>query len=482
MKKIALMLLFMSMFFPLFSGMGQAAESAAVVPKLFLNGQPLQASVPPQIVQGKYTVVPVRIVSENLGYQVGWQQDTKTVTIHNGQNEIVLQINDDSALVNHVPVQLDVPAMIDQGTTLIPLRFVGEQMGLAVNWDQATKSVYLTREEETDPVDEEEGDDPSADPGALISSVSYDSMEGLVVQYEGELHPNVPFKLDNPKRIVIDLPNTGYGPSALFAGAEVKLPVTDNPYLLGVRYSLFAKDPDTARLVLDLAEDADVVLDDSDPGKLRIQLGEPSGNNGSTGQQTDPSVPGVPAGDGQTSGGKVYTVVIDAGHGGTDPGARSVDGRWEKDLNLQISLKLKALLDQEKQIKVVLSRPEDKYVGLADRVTIAEQNKADIFISIHANSDPKGTATGTETYYTRESSKSLADVIHSHLVKGTGLKDRGVKQESLHVTRETTMPAILLETGFLTNQTDVNTVFDDKVQNRIAAEIVAGIKQYLKLS
>lgn len=75
-----------------------------------------------------------------------------------------------------------------------------------------------------------------------------------------------------------------------------------------------------------------------------------------------------------------------------------------------------------------------------------------------------------------------SNVIHKHLVKGTGLKDRGVKYGNLHVTRETTMPAILLETGFLSNKGDSEVLYSDTAQNKMAAEIVAGIKEYLKLS
>jgi N-acetylmuramoyl-L-alanine amidase len=476
-KKFVPILLFMAVLFTLFTGVGQAATTP-VVPKLYLNDQLLTPYDDPQIVNN-YTLVPIRVVSENMGYEVNWSSATKTVTIHNGQNEIILTIDNDIALVNNNKVKLDMSAKLQKGrTTMIPVRFVSEQLGLTVKWEQTTQSVFLYKA--ADP------EAPAATPDPVetgsITSIQYDSSFGIIVNYDGKVTPNNPFKLDSPKRIVIDFPNTTYSDlmSSQFMGAETRIPVADNPYFSTVRYSVFSTNPATARLVLDLNTDADAVVQDNGAGVLTISLTDPA-----TTSPTDPTPPAVdPTTPPVTTnpGDKIYNVVIDAGHGGTDPGAQSINGRWEKEVNLSLSLKVKALLDKEKNIKPLLSRPEDKFVTLADRVTFAKNNKADIFISLHANSNPTSSVTGTETYYTRDSSKALADVIHKHLVKATGLKDRGVKYGNLHVTRETTMPAILLETGFLSNKGDSEILFNDAAQNKMAAEIVAGIKEYLKLS
>lgn len=468
-KKFVPILLFMAVLFTLFSGVGQAA-SAPVVPKLYLNDQLLSPYDDPLIVNN-YTLVPIRVVSENMGYEVNWSAATKTVTIHNGQKEIILTIDNNIALVNNNKVQMDMSAKLEKGrTTMIPVRFVSEQLGLTVKWEQSSKSVYLYKTEEpsTTPDPEQTGE---------ITSIQYDSSFGIIINYDGKVTANKPFKLDSPGRIVIDFPNTAYSDlmSSQFNGAETRIPVVDNPYISMFRYSLFSTNPAAARLVLDLNADtdADAVVQDNGAGVLTVSLTDPV-----TTPPVDPTPPPVTT----DPGNKVYNVVIDAGHGGTDPGAKSINGRWEKEVNLSLSLKVKALLDKEKNIKPLLSRPEDKFVTLAGRVTFAKNNKADIFISIHANSNPTSSVTGTETYYTRDSSKALANVIHKHLVKGTGLKDRGVKYGNLHVTRETTMPAILLETGFLSNKSDSVVLYSDEAQNKMAAEIVAGIKEYLKLS
>ena len=106
------------------------------------------------------------------------------------------------------------------------------------------------------------------------------------------------------------------------------------------------------------------------------------------------------------------------------------------------------MLRKEKNINVVMTRSDDSTLGLSDRVKVANSLKADIFVSIHGNSNNSSSPHGTETYFTRDASKPLANVMHKHLVKATELMDRGVKYSSLHVTRETTMPAVLLEIGF----------------------------------
>ncbi|MNV12182.1 Sporulation-specific N-acetylmuramoyl-L-alanine amidase [compost metagenome] len=111
---------------------------------------------------------------------------------------------------------------------------------------------------------------------------------------------------------------------------------------------------------------------------------------------------------------------------------------------------------------------------------IANDLKADIFISVHGNSAAP-TATGSETYYTRPDSIELAGVMHKYLVEATGLPDRKVRQKSLQVTRETKMPAVLLEVGYLSNKNDEPLMYDDAFQERVAEGIVAGIKEYLGL-
>ncbi|NLY43696.1 MAG: N-acetylmuramoyl-L-alanine amidase [Clostridiaceae bacterium] len=144
-------------------------------------------------------------------------------------------------------------------------------------------------------------------------------------------------------------------------------------------------------------------------------------------------------------------LVLDPGHGGKDPGAL---GRYslEKDINLSIALKLGEKIAAS-GIQVILTRKGDQFVDLQSRCDMANQNKADYFISIHCNGAGDPNAHGTETYCYGTSGKAypLAQVVQKQMVEFIRSADRGVKIASFHVLRYTNMPAILLEIMFITN-------------------------------
>lgn len=156
-------------------------------------------------------------------------------------------------------------------------------------------------------------------------------------------------------------------------------------------------------------------------------------------------------------------VCIDAGHGGRDSGA--VNGsRYEKYDTLRFSNALKNELSSQ-GVKVIMTRKEDKYVTLRERTDFANKNKADFFISLHRNAFTNYKANGVENWiYFRPQSatEGFAKSIMNELVKVGVQSDRGVKQGNFHVTRETKMPACLLEMGFISNKKD-NELFDKKI-------------------
>ncbi|MFF3923091.1 N-acetylmuramoyl-L-alanine amidase [Paenibacillus lactis] len=173
-------------------------------------------------------------------------------------------------------------------------------------------------------------------------------------------------------------------------------------------------------------------------------------------------------------------IALDAGHGGKDPGALGPSNTKEKDFALTMVQKVEQRLKKNKKVSTILTRDNDTFLELSERVNIAKKKKVDIFVSIHANSS-NNVASGTETYYTREDSRALADIMHKHLVEATGLRDRKVKRESLQVTRETNMPAVLLEVGFINHPEDEKKLFDSSFQDRVADAIVAGIYEYFDI-
>ena len=218
---------------------------------------------------------------------------------------------------------------------------------------------------------------------------------------------------------------------------------------------------------------------------------------------------------------KLGKVVIDAGHGGHDTGTIGPNGLMEKDLVLDVALRLGRLINQQLGAAVVFTRSEDVFIPLEDRTKIANDEKADMFISIHANSSPESTATGVETYYfnlstdqsglelaTRENATSVSsisdlnDLLHKAVLKtkseesrefaqnvqaslwGASVKmnsrsrDRGVRQAPFVVLIGATMPSILAEIGFVSNPHDEKLLIKSDQRQKIAEALFKGISQY----
>jgi len=232
---------------------------------------------------------------------------------------------------------------------------------------------------------------------------------------------------------------------------------------------------------------------------------------------------------------KKFTVVLDAGHGGSDNGANrnypDLGLVQEKHVTLGIVLKLGAMLEKNKEFKVIYTRKIDEYPSLTDRTNTANRSKADLFISVHVNSSPSRSATarGTETFvqgpaqnrenlevakqensviyldekdketfasYDPSSPESLialklqqSKYLENSLIVGSfvegnfeksGRFSRGVKQENLHILRRSAMPSILIETGFVNNYEDAAFLNSEKGQEETAENIYKAIIEYKK--
>ncbi|WP_245585984.1 N-acetylmuramoyl-L-alanine amidase family protein [Paenibacillus pinihumi] len=173
-----------------------------------------------------------------------------------------------------------------------------------------------------------------------------------------------------------------------------------------------------------------------------------------------------------------HIIVIDAGHGGKDPGAEGVSGKYERAYTLSLTMKIAALLDQEPMFEPHMTRTDDTFIGLTDRARMANELHADAFISVHGNTFPDPDIAGTESYYYADDSIRLANTIHQQLIQAAGFKDRGVKMEGWWVLKKSEVPAILLEIGFLTNRDEEAAMLSDAHQSKVAQAIVDGLKQY----
>ena len=192
------------------------------------------------------------------------------------------------------------------------------------------------------------------------------------------------------------------------------------------------------------------------------------------------------------------SIFLDPGHGGSDPGAIS-GGVREKDLTLSVYNKVSSKL-ASLGYTVLTSRNVDKDVDLVDRADQANKANADMLLSIHFNAGGRGIARGIETYYYQatadrvpkinkenhnnterlERSRKLANKVQQNLLYQTGANDRGVKRASFTVLRETSIPSILVELGFIDNPEERNKIKTNEYQERLANGIVDGIVEYYK--
>lgn len=231
---------------------------------------------------------------------------------------------------------------------------------------------------------------------------------------------------------------------------------------------------------------------------------------------------------------KKFTIVLDAGHGGSDHGANrfysDLGTVREKDVTLAITLKLGRMLEKNKDYKVIYTRKIDEFPSLTDRTTLANRSKADLFISIHVNASTKSAPYGTETFvqgpdqnktnlevakaendvifldekdretfatYDPKSPESLialkiqqskyletsllfGSYVEGNFVKKDNRFSRGVKQQNLHVLRLNAMPSVLIETGFVSNYDEAVYLASDKGQDQVAESIYDAIISYKK--
>lgn len=182
------------------------------------------------------------------------------------------------------------------------------------------------------------------------------------------------------------------------------------------------------------------------------------------------------------------TIAIDVGHGGTDRGARAHNPYCEeKKLCLLTARLVRQYLDQL-GYHVVMTRNTDQFLPLSKRVEIATQANANIFVSIHFNSSRSSEANGIEVFFfdskehraKANASKKLADSVLKRVIDQTSAKSRGVKKGNFYVIRETSMPAILVEGGFISNAAERGLLKSRDYQEKIARGVADGVDQYFK--
>jgi N-acetylmuramoyl-L-alanine amidase len=214
------------------------------------------------------------------------------------------------------------------------------------------------------------------------------------------------------------------------------------------------------------------------------------------------------------TGARIRTIVVDAGHGGKDPGAHGPDGLREKDVCLDIALRLRLELARRNPgVKVVLTRDRDVFISLPERTAIANRLKGDLFVSIHNNASPDPETHGTQVFFfdsqssdraaadlslrenddtnqldilmtdlaksiVRDQSIGFASLVQRALGKAINLKHRDISYAPFYVLARTEMPAILVEVAFITNRREERLLGDSGFRQRVAVSLALGIEAY----
>lgn len=276
------------------------------------------------------------------------------------------------------------------------------------------------------------------------------------------------FTLKDPPRFVVDL--QGDAKPALESIGQFQ----PNDLIKNVRIGSPQGADDVTRIVFDLANEECTFIEALDQvGKaktlsLHVQkVAKPI--EAQMPLSVPPVAPTIP---------RDAVIVVDAGHGGSDPGAQRGDIQ-EKELTLAISEKLRAEL-QAKGVKVHMTRNDDTYVSLEDRVKLTNTVQPNAFVSVHINSlETNKQTTGIETYYQNEQSKDLAKLIHSSLVSGLKAPDRNVRKARFYVINHTPVPAVLAEVGFISNKEERDRLASSDYQKQVASALAEGVILFL---
>lgn len=370
-------------------------------------------------------------------------------------------------ILNGEQLDFEVAPVIENSRTMVPLRGIFEAMGANVDWNETSRVVTASK-------------------GDIAVILPVNSSTAIV---NGN-----PFVLDVPSKIVNDrtlAPLRFVGEA--FGGrvswdAKTKIIYINNasvekPAAVKVNASRvnLRNGPSTLTAVIGRASSGEIfeVLAEQD-GWFRVSLGSKTGWLASW-LVVASSTEGTPEPEHQP---QERIVVLDAGHGGRDPGA-SGNTLKEKDINLKITQRVGELLEQ-KGITVAYTRNDDVFIGLEERSNNANRLNASIFVSIHNNASDRSSVSGTETYFyapasnpdlfaQRDERTKLANAIQTELVSMLLRKNRGVKEANLSVLRNTEMPSALVEVAFLSNPTEEALLQNNDFVNRAALGIANGI-------
>lgn len=457
------------------------------------DGKVLKTDVAPVIVNDR-TLVPIRVISEASGAVVEWDGVEKVAGIKSEKVKIKLKIDSSEALVNDKKVQLDAPAQIISDRTMVPVRFVAESFGYTVEWNGETRTVSLTspKPEKEEPT-ENGGKDENQKGIALLKTVgaaNTDKGYRITIKFDSEISEDYKiFVLNNPERLIIDFSNARVDYTRQF---DFK-----NKIITAARVG---NHDSYMRVVIDMKEETDYETYFSEKKDALIiffdvESDEPEIKDETTDENEDEKDEEEEYVIEKPESLEDLVVVIDAGHGGSDPGALGKkDGEIvarESEINLAVALKVQEYLEDE-GITVVMTRDGDDRVSLGDRCIISNNAKAHLFVSIHSNAMESGHEhiNGSMVFFGKAKdkektwipSKTIALNILENLCEGMETANLDIQNgDQLAVIRGTKAPAVLVELAFITNEEDREKLTSGKYQKKAAKAIVQGILESVDL-
>ena len=423
-----------------------------------LDGKEIINDSPPVILDGR-TLIPARAVFEAMGGTVSWNESTKEVTVNINENIVKLKIDSKTVGVNGVNKTIDVPAMIINNRTMVPVRFISEAVGCEVSWNETNKLVAITSPSDNDIIQ--------------IRSIELsDDGKTVEVNANKEITDYQSFKMTEPSRMIFDINN------ATLSIDNGTIAVDNNPYFKSIRYSQYKKT--TVRVVADLTDSSSGTISRSSTKRTAYMTFEVNNTQDNTPTKEEQAILDKYGLNRVESAAQHKLVVIDPGHGGSDTGSRGYENGVavlnEKDINLDIALRIQKMLETA-GADVYMIRTKDTTIPLYDRQDKANALNASLYVAVHNNSCAIDAASGTEVLYYSDdsqpkdgiSSVELAKNLQKTLVENLGLVNRGAKTNpELAVLRRTTMPAVIIEGAFISNPGDLKYMLTNDFREKYA--------------
>jgi len=472
------------------------AQSSEI--NVLLDQKPLETVVP-SIIENEQIFVSARNIIEALGGRITWFPALKLLTI-NIDNRVIRIVMDDLSLeMEGKVIPLEMPARIIDNRVMIPLEVIKIIVQVEVKWDSQTKTLHIN----------------TIQPYLLnIRSYSHPDKTRVVI----DLSEKTEFrgdKLTNPDRIFIDI----IGSDAKLEGNSKQIEINDG-VIKTIRTAQFNEE--ITRVTFDLFQGAKYDLFSlAEPDRVVIDVFKPEGKKEIISETPTIKTEAKIVPEPKITGKRV--VIVDPGHGGSDPGAIGPTGLKECEVTLKVALYLETLL-KNAGIPVYLTRNKDEFISLENRSNFANQKNGFVFVSLHVNSaiHNRPTAVGVETFvlsskYIGASAKDVADrenrasrthpevdtdlaliiadleesanikysldfaeIIQQKLLKYLKLENRGVKQAPFVVLKGVKMAAVIVEIAFISNLTEEKLLKNNEFREKTAQALFEAIKYYLE--